>query len=148
MKITTPYSNADAVQSRLAARLVAGLSEQAAVLPHDITERLRVARDQAVLRAREVRVKAPAAVPAFAGFSGISGGAMLLGGGPTPWWQRMASVLPLFVLLAGLLLIDQWSTREQMLAAADIDTVLLADDLPPAAYTDPGFAEFLKTPAP
>jgi len=148
MKITKPYSDVDALQSRLAARLVAGLSAQATALPHDITERLRVARDQAVLRAREARVKAPTAAPAFAGAAGISGGALLLGGGPTPWWQRMAAVLPLFVLLAGLLLIDQWSTREQVLAAADIDTVLLADDLPPAAYSDPGFAEFLKSPAP
>ena len=28
----------------------------------------------------------------------------------------------------------------------DIDTALLADDLPVAAYSDPGFVEFLKAP--
>jgi hypothetical protein len=27
---------------------------------------------------------------------------------------------------------------------AEIDSAILADDLPPAAYTDPGFAQFLK----
>lgn len=148
MKNTRPYSDADALQSRLAARLVAGLSEQATALPHDITERLRVAREQAVVRARDLRTKAPVLAPVLApAFAGFSGAAIRLGG-PTPWWQRMASVLPLLVLLVGLLMIDQWSAREQMMAAADIDTVLLADDLPPAAYSDPGFAEFLNTPAP
>jgi len=28
---------------------------------------------------------------------------------------------------------------------AEVDSALLTDDLPPAAYTDPGFAQFLKT---
>jgi hypothetical protein len=27
---------------------------------------------------------------------------------------------------------------------AEIDAAILTDDLPPAAYTDPGFAQFLK----
>ncbi len=146
MKTNFPYSDVDALQARLAARLVAGLGERAAALPHDIGERLRVGREQAILRARDARLKAPAVAPAFAG-AGVAGGAIRLGG-PSPWWQRMASALPLLVLLAGLLLIDQWNTREQMLAAADIDAVLLADDLPPAAYTDPGFGEFLRSPQP
>jgi hypothetical protein len=30
--------------------------------------------------------------------------------------------------------------------AAEIDSALLADDLPPKAYSDAGFVEFLKTP--
>jgi hypothetical protein len=30
------------------------------------------------------------------------------------------------------------------MAAAEIDAQLLSDTLPPAAYSDPGFAEFLK----
>jgi hypothetical protein len=73
-----------------------------------------------------------------------SSGAAVLGG-LVPWWQRAASVLPLLMLVAGLLMIDQWSVREQVFAAADIDAQLLADDLPPAAYSDPGFAEFLRS---
>jgi len=145
MRISTPYTDTDALQARLGARLAAALGEQAAALPHDISERLRVAREQAVARAREVRQHAPVAAPVIVGAS--RGGAAVLGG-PAPWWQRMASVLPLLVLTAGLVLISQWSAREQVQAAADIDSVLLADDLPPAAYTDPGFAEFLKSPAP
>ena len=48
------------------------------------------------------------------------------------------------LLLAGLLLIDRHYTQAQIEAAAEVDAALLADDLPPEAYRDPGFAEFLK----
>ena len=68
------------------------------------------------------------------GFSGFSG-----------WWPQAASVLPLLVLVSGLLLIDNWVTREQVLAAAEIDAQLLSDTLPPTAYSDPGFAEYLRS---
>jgi hypothetical protein len=42
-------------------------------------------------------------------------------------------------------MIDRWSLREQVVAAAEFDAQLLADDLPPAAFSDPGFAEFLRS---
>ena len=29
-------------------------------------------------------------------------------------------------------------------AAAEVDTALLSDSLPPAAFTDPGFSEYLR----
>ena len=44
----------------------------------------------------------------------------------------------------GAVLIQQQNDSEQTRLAADIDAALLADDLPPAAYTDAGFAEFLR----
>ena len=53
-------------------------------------------------------------------------------------------MLPLLVLVSGLLMIERWAVREQVLAAAEIDALLLSDDLPPAAYSDPGFGEFLR----
>jgi Protein of unknown function (DUF3619) len=132
----------EALELRFAARLAAGLTERAAATPHDITERLRFAREKAVAHARESRRAGAAAVVLSSG----RGGAAL--GGPPAWWQRVASVLPLLVLAAGLLLINERVAQEQVQAAAEIDAVLLADDLPPEAYTDPGFAEFLKTPQP
>ena len=69
-------------------------------------------------------------------------------GGFTPWWQRLAAVLPLVLLVSGLVAIDQWSIREEVVAAADLDAQLLADDLPPAAFSDPGFAEYLRSAPP
>jgi hypothetical protein len=34
--------------------------------------------------------------------------------------------------------------NEQIAAAAEVDTALLSDNLPPSAFSDPGFAEFLR----
>jgi Protein of unknown function (DUF3619) len=131
----------DLLVSRVGALVAAGLGERAAALPEDIAERLRFAREQAVSRARHTQRRT--ATPLFA----LHGGAAGLGG-PGLWWQRLASLLPLLVLAAGLMLVGQWTTREQVLAAADIDAVLLSDEVPPDAYADPGFAEFLKSAPP
>lgn len=142
MTKTRLSQDAEALELRFATRLAAGLTECAAGTPHDITERLRFAREKALARARESRRASVAAAVVGSGH-----GAAVLGG-PQVWWQRAASMLPLLVLAAGLLLISERVAEEQVLAAAEIDAVLLADDLPPEAYSDPGFAEFLKTPQP
>jgi hypothetical protein len=133
------------IESRLAARLAGGLTASVDKLPHDVSERLRFARDQALAKARLARHVEPS------GFTvtGLSNTGAAVLGGFVPWWQRAASVLPLVMLMAGLLLIDHWAVREQVLAAAEFDAQLLSDDLPPAAYSDPGFAEFIRsTPQP
>jgi hypothetical protein len=52
------------------------------------------------------------------------------------------------VLVGGFYLIGQVHQSQQIHAAAEVDAVLLADELPPAAYTDPGFAEYLKRTLP
>jgi len=132
------------LEARLAARLAGGLTARSELMPHDVTERLRFARERALERSRQVRAAAPAAVAVVS----VSAGGSATLGGFVPWWQRMASVLPLLLLVAGLFAIDHWSVREQVLAAADIDTQLLSDNLPPAAYSDPGFAEYLRTAPP
>lgn len=134
--------DAEALELRFAGRLAAGLTERAVATPHDISERLRFAREQALARARESRRVQSAPVLVAAG----NGSAVL--GAPPSWWHRVASVLPLVVLAVGLLLINERIAQEQVHAAAEIDAVLLADDLPPEAYSDPGFAEYLKTPQP
>ena len=59
--------------------------------------------------------------------------------------MRLASLLPLLMLAIGLLLIQEHAQHEQIMAAAEIDSALLADDLPPDAYRDPGFLEYLRT---
>lgn len=133
----------DAMQARLAFRVAGRLSEGADALEADLSERLRFAREKALERARLARAAVPAAAPAWVR-SGSS--AALLGGGGG-WWVKLASVLPLAALAAGLILIEHMHTQSQIATAAAIDAELLVDDLPPAAYTDPGFAEFLKTPS-
>ena len=134
----------EAQQARFARRIVARLSENADHLGGDIAERLRFARERALERARVAR--APASTPARVGITGS--GAALLGGGPgwSGWWLKIASVLPFIALVCGLVLIQQGQTRAQISTAAEVDAALLSDDLPPTAYTDAGFLEFLKTP--
>ena len=71
---------------------------------------------------------------------------LALGGWGGPWWSRLASVLPLVALVAGLVLIQELNDDAKIEVAADVDAALLADALPPAAYGDAGFVEYLKTP--
>lgn len=145
MKSVTHHSLPTAVlaaaEARLGLRLAAGLTARTEHTPHDIAERLRVAREQALARAREARV-----LVHQAGVVQVAQGPAATLAGPPPWWLRLASVLPLLVLALGLVLIQQASVQEEISAAAEVDAALLADDLPPDAYSDPGFHEFLKTP--
>lgn len=131
----------DALQARFARRIVARLNDDTEQLGGDVAERLRFAREGALARARLAR--SPAAVAPRLGIT--AAGAALLGGG-SGWWVKLASVVPLVALVCGLVLIQQWQTRVQISVAAEVDAALLADDLPPTAYSDAGFVEFLKTP--
>jgi Protein of unknown function (DUF3619) len=146
IRSTDHHHAIDTLEARLGARLASTLNERAAMVPHDISERLRVSRERALVVARQA---AAARQPVVAG--GVVGvtrhGAAQLGRGQGIW-IHLASWMPLAVLVAGLVLIQEWTDREQVLAAAEIDAVLLADDLPPAAWTDPGFREYLKAPPP
>ncbi|MFO1294895.1 MAG: DUF3619 family protein [Rubrivivax sp.] len=152
MSLHNHLQHDQALESRLALRLAAALAEQAEAIPHDVAERLRVARMQAVARARLTQsalaaqparsVLRPAAVAVLAGTRGGPSGR------PAPWWQRAAAALPLVVLVAGFMLVHRIAEVEQVRTAAEIDSQLLSDSLPPAAYSDPGFAEFLRQPPP
>jgi hypothetical protein len=131
----------ESLESRFALRIAAGLTLRAQEVSADVGERLRFARERALERARVARAAQPARSEV-----GVTGaGAALLGGG-SGWWMKLASALPLLVLVGGLILIQQWDTRVQIRAAAEVDAALLSDDVPPNAYSDPGFVEFLKTP--
>lgn len=124
-----------ALEARFGLRVAQKLDEPP--LPHDIQQRLRVAREQAMARAKVAR--RAAAAPAI-----VSSGSSTAVLGGTPLWLRLASWAPLMVLALGLFLVGHVDDEERIRAAAEIDAVLLADELPPRAYTDPGFAEYLK----
>jgi hypothetical protein len=84
----------EALQARFAHRIATRLTEHAAVQPHEIGERLRVARERALDRARAVR-HVNAAAPAVIG---VSAGAAVLGADPAEggWGFKLASVVPLY----------------------------------------------------
>lgn len=130
----------EALESRIAYRIAARLSQGAEAVDGDVSERLRFAREQALERAKAARAAQGHSIVAVG-----AGGAAVLGSGGG-WWLKLGSVLPILALAAGLFLIQHLHTQAQIEAAAQIDVELLADDLPPEAYNDAGFVEFLKTP--
>ena len=116
------------------------LNEHAADLPHDITERLRLARMQALSQRKPepLRIFVPhLATPGGPGMGNSEEGLNL--------WSRIASVLPIIFLLLGLATIHIFQNENRANEIAQLDAELLIDDLPPAAYTDPGFLIFLKS---
>jgi hypothetical protein len=75
------------------------------------------------------------------------GGTATLGFGDegVSWWNRIASALPILVLAAGLVTIHVVQNDRRASEVAEVDAAILTDDLPPAAYADPGFTQFLKS---
>ncbi len=108
-------------------------------LGHDIGERLRVARQMA-LKSRPMPqrlMRHSLAVQANGTLSEQPEEGLNL-------WRILASALPLLALVSGLMFIQ---SLQQDLAESDIaslDSALLLDELPPNAYTDPGFVQFIK----
>ncbi|NNU43215.1 DUF3619 family protein [Ramlibacter montanisoli] len=123
---------ADQFGRRVAMRLDAATRE----MPYEVNERLRAAR----VRALQVRRQHEVA-PVIVG----RGGAATLGFGQRSWFNRLASVLPLVLLAAGLVLIHIAQSDRRATELAEVDAALLTDDLPPAAYADPGFVQYLKS---
>jgi hypothetical protein len=123
---------ADQFGLAVARRLSGGTDD----LPYEATERLRAARVRAIAARRK-----PEVAPVVVG----RGGAATLALGERTWFNRIASVLPLVVLAAGLVLIHTVQTDRRASELAEVDAALLTDDLPPAAYADPGFVQYLKS---
>ncbi len=135
----SPQKRADILQDRFGLKAASYLSAGAAELPHDISERLRVARSQAVAKRKIVRLEPAAQV------IGNGGSATLGWGGGVSWWARIGSVVPLIALVVGLLAINSIQNDNRAQELAEVDAALLTDELPPAAFADPGFVQFLKT---
>lgn len=132
-----------ALEARFGMIVSARLNEGAQQLPHDITERLRHARQTAL--ARHQAVASVSTDVAVVGLSSAPTLALGGGGDRKPWWAALTAWLPWVALLLGLGLIQHVHVQNQIAAAAEVDAALLSDDLPPEAYSDPGFVEYLKT---
>lgn len=157
-KITTVEGS---LEDRIGHRLAMRLNDATQALPADISERLRFSRERALARARIAQAQTAVASHsawlvagrplALAG--GTTAGSVGTIGGAAAGWQhlsgpgwsgRLASLLPLLILVLGFFVIQDALREIQIDAATEVDAALLSDDLPPQAYTDPGFAEFLR----
>lgn len=128
-------------QDQFGRRVAARLSTGTAELPHGVSERLRAARVQAVAK----RKKSASLRTASSATSSGGTAALTFGGERQSWWNRVASALPIVALAAGLILVHTFENDRRASEVAEVDAALLTDDLPPAAYADPGFVQFLKT---
>jgi hypothetical protein len=135
---TTDSLHAQRQADRFGHAVALRLSGGADDLPYEARERLRAARVRA-LAAR----KKPEVAPVVVG----RGASATLALGERTWFNRIASVLPLVVLAAGLVMIHSIQTERRATELAEVDAALLTDDLPPAAYADPGFVQYLKSGA-
>ena len=132
-----PLTHSQQLQDRFGRQVAARLSAGAAELPYEVTERLRAARVQALARRKAVSTQ-PGPVLATAG-------GMTFGDDRIGFWGRIGSALPLVALVAGLVVIHTIENDRRATEVAEVDAALLTDDLPPAAYADPGFVQFLKS---
>ena len=137
------HHRSEALQQQYARHITQRLTASTGELPYDISERLRAARMQALAKRKVVSLQTAPAV-ATSGNSAtltLGGG----GGGGFSLWRQIASALPLIALVAGLVAINIIQDDDRLTELAEVDAALLTDDLPPDAYADPGFVQFLKT---
>lgn len=134
--------NAEAFARRITLRLTQAGDE----VHHDIAERLRAARVQALAER-----KRPAARPALqwrpASAVLSQGETATLGGSDHGHhgWRTVASLAWIAALLVGLAWVHHAQVENVTTELTEIDTALLTDDLPPSAYADPGFTQFIKS---
>lgn len=130
-----------------ARRLTARLSEGNASLPYDITERLRAARMQALAQRKRPAVQSARQTAAATHVSSQGSTSTLSGWGSEGgnWWRALVSAVPLTALVVGLVFINMAQDETVATEIAEVDAALLTDDLPPSAYADPGFLQYLKT---
>ena len=126
-------------QDYFASQVAARLSDATDALPYDISERLRAARVQALAKRKILVIQTAGSVAVSGGEATLTFGNEHLSG-----WSRLAAMLPLLALIVGLIAINVIQNDKRADEIAEIDSALLTDDLPPSAYTDAGFAQFLK----
>lgn len=149
--MTTPSHYDDFAAEQFARKVTARLSTSTADLPYVVSERLRAARTQA-LSARK-RTSSPLRALHTEASSSILGhhssGTLSLGGNDqfdnTPLWvRRLLTALPLVALAGALAFIGAEQDSRATIDVAEVDAALLTSELPPAAFTDLGFQQYLQ----
>ena len=113
------------------------LDESSERLPYRVSHRLEAARTAALARMpAELEIATAGPGPA---------GSVDFGTGSVPRWSRLAALLSLMLLIAGLVALSVWSDLEMADETADVDmAVLMDDDVPISGYADRGFGIFMK----
>jgi len=121
-------------EREFALRLCLHLDLAAADLAPATAQRLRIARENALAHA----AGAPLRI-------GLAGGGFASVDELVPALRAIAAVAALALAAGGF---SYWKSLEQASEFAEVDTALLADELPINAYLDQGFPQWLKRSAP
>lgn len=128
----------NAKQINFAFRVRHALNEHLDTLPAATTDRLAAARAQALARKKaDTPRRATAISTAFAG-----GGGSLFGD-RLSWLARMGIAIPMLVVAAGIFALYQAEYEQRISDVAEMDAMVLADELPLNAYLDNGFNAYL-----
>ncbi|MDB5891852.1 MAG: putative transrane protein [Polaromonas sp.] len=138
--INSQQNRVDILQDRFGLKVASCLTATTSDLPYDIAERLRAAREQAVSQRRIASARTVSSVVSL----GRSAALTADSDEGLSWWARIGTAIPLLVLLVGLIAIHTVQSDNRAQELAEVDAALLTDVLPPAAFADPGFVQFLK----
>jgi hypothetical protein len=133
----------NANEINFAYRVRHALNENLERLPAPTVDRLAAARQAARSRKKPDsprRIHLPR--PAFAGAA-----SSFFTSGRLSWLARMGVALPIAFAIAGVIGIYQVEKQEHIRELAEIDSMVLVDELPLDAYLDHGFNAYLSNQA-
>jgi hypothetical protein len=114
------------------------LNDNLDVLPASTVDRLASARKKAVSLRRQTAAEQVLAA------SGAGDGIFHFLTQPFSWVNRMGLALPAIVLMVGISVIYQVEEQDRISTTAEIEALVLADELPLSAYADHGFNAYLS----
>ena len=130
----------NAKEINFAYRVRHALNENLDHLPAATGSRLAAARQLALSRKKPDAARR-VVVPHLASAHGRAGDGFF--SRPLSWVGRMSVALPAIVVFAGLVGMYQAEKRQHIVDLAEMDAIILSDELPLNAYTDDGFNAYL-----
>jgi hypothetical protein len=130
----------NAKEINFAYRVRHALNENLDQLPAATSNRLAAARQLALSRKKPDAARR-VVVPRLATTHGNDGDGFF--SRPLSWIGRMSVALPAVIVFAGLVGMYQVEKRQHIVELAEIDAMVLSDELPLTAYLDHGFNAYL-----
>jgi Protein of unknown function (DUF3619) len=131
----------NAKEINFAYRVRHALNENLDQLPAATTDRLAAARQIALSRKKPDAGGRRVVVPRLAPADGGDGGGLF--NRPLSWLGRMSFALPVVIVCAGLVGMYHVEKKQHIVELAEIDAMVLSDELPLNAYLDHGFNAYL-----
>jgi Protein of unknown function (DUF3619) len=141
---TQNNTNALSVETQVAQRITAALSRSNENLPHNTSERLRAARVRAVMARKKPLTLVRTSTRSGSVLNGEGSLSLSGEGGDRPMRQWFLGLAPIVILSVAMMMVSDNLQTSRSMEIAEVDAAILIDDLPPEAYADPGFLQFVK----